>query len=401
MLVSQPRNGPNAQPGSQPGARPRLTHGVPPPDRSRPGGFGQNPWGQPPIGQQRPPAGQRPGQTNGRQPSWAPPGPGQSLSGLRIPPPSKRPNPLILPLLALLAVGVIGFIATIIIASSMTQHSTTTGGDVSSSGYQNEDYQVPPAALNPPPLPQPQTYSEARDWLTENAIYAGAVDSPVRCKLQELDLRTASNTRLTIHMNQMTECLMRVWGPPLEAAGFTPVRPSVTVYDGPVTTACGQLPNRNAVYCAADQQVYYAQDLPTVVPQELLGTQFITESIIAHEFGHAIQARTGILISNAAWEQQSSEQDALSLSRRLEMQADCFAGEFLSAVSESTSMQQSDLNSVGRLFYSFGDDVLRNEPGSVGNHGQGTNRQSWMSKGLSSPQIVTCNTFTADEQAVR
>ncbi len=320
---------------------------------------------------------------------------------MRIPPPPpKQSNPLGLTLLALLAVGVIGFVATII-ASSMTQHSTTTGGDVSSSGYQNEDYQVPPAALNPLPLPQPQTYSEARDWLTENAIYAGAVDSPVRCELQELDLRTASNTRLTTHMNQMTECLMRVWGPPLEAAGFTPVRPSVTVYDGPVTTACGQLPNRNAVYCAADQQVYYAQDLPTVVPQELLGTQFITESIIAHEFGHAIQARTGILISSAAWEQQSSEKDALSLSRRLEMQADCFAGEFLSAVSESTSMQQSDLNSVGRLFYSFGDDVLRNEPGFVGNHGQGTNRQSWMSKGLSSPQIVTCNTFTADEQAVR
>ena len=57
---------------------------------------------------------------------------------------------------------------------------------------------------------------------------------------------------------------------------------------------------------------------------------------MAHEFGHALQGRTGILISAHALGQESGGQGTeLQYMRRLETQADCFSGMFVRAVSRS------------------------------------------------------------------
>lgn len=288
-------------------------------------------------------------------------------------------------------------------ASPGSSDTSSSNGSTTESGtYLNDNYQVPAVSANPPALPEPQTYSEARQWITANKIYQQTVAKPVRCEMTDIDLSTASRAQLQAHLNELTGCLMRVWGPTLQDAGFIPVRPSVTIYSGSVTTKCGKLPSENAVYCGADQQIYYAANLPNLVPASLANSKFITESIIAHEFGHAIQARTGILISEQALEdQQSTKAAKYNLSRRTELQADCFAGEFVSSIAQSTGMNSTDLGNIGKLFYSFGDDQLTGDPTYVGNHGRGANRQAWMRAGMSNAVLTTCNTFTASNSSTQ
>ncbi|WIY82270.1 neutral zinc metallopeptidase [Propionimicrobium sp. PCR01-08-3] len=267
--------------------------------------------------------------------------------------------------------------------------------------YQNEDYQVPEVDTSPPEIPMPETYSEAQEWLTTNSIYDQGVAVPVRCEATPIDLMNASQAELENHLNEFTGCLMRVFGPTLEQAGYQAVRPSVTIYTTSVNTKCGEMPMQNAAYCAADQQVYYAADLPEIVPADLQGVNYVVESVIAHEFGHAIQARTGILISEVAWEQNSDEATANNFSRRLEVQADCFAGEFIQSVGYSVGVDDTSAQELSELFYSIGDDVLTGDPNYDGNHGHGDTRQAWFMAGYQNSLLSSCNTFTVGDAEVK
>ena len=95
--------------------------------------------------------------------------------------------------------------------------------------------------------------------------------------------------------DELTACLMRVWAPTLQEAGYEAVRPTVTVYSTPISTPCGDMPMENAAYCMVDQQIYYASDLTDIIPKDLSNVPHTADAVMAHEFGHAIQARTGIL----------------------------------------------------------------------------------------------------------
>jgi len=99
--------------------------------------------------------------------------------------------------------------------------------------------------------------------------------------------------------------------------------------------------------------------LPQAIPSELRSSRFIVEVIVAHEFGHAVQARTGILsaahgLSDAA----TTTTDSNQWSRRTELQADCFAGLFIRSVSKSAGISQQDLDNIATLMVAFGDDSL-------------------------------------------
>ena len=286
------------------------------------------------------------------------------------------------------------------------------GGDVESSGRQPDAVPtavapttpaapVPEPDYNPPPIPQPETYEEATEWLTSNRVYGQAVAVPTDCQVAEIDITRASVTQLSAHFNELTACLMRVWQGPLEAAGFQLPRPPVTVYTEPITTGCGSLNDVNAVYCAADQRIYYAQPLYRIFPADQQRARFVAEMILAHEFGHTIQARTGILISSMAWEQQSSTSEARVFSRRLEVQADCLSGMFTTAVAQSSGLSAREQANLQELAYNLGDDVLTGQAGYEGDHGSGRARERWFTAGQESAAIDSCNTYTVPASQVR
>jgi len=260
---------------------------------------------------------------------------------------------------------------------------------------------VPAPDTNPPELPQPTTYEEAETWLVSNPVYEQIAPVPTDCAVPRIDITTASAADLTTHLNELTACLWRVWSGPLESAGFQLPRPPVTVYTEPITTGCGNLDEVNAVYCAADQRIYYAKPLWKIFPPEQQKAPFVVESILAHEFGHTIQARTGILISGKALEQRMSDADAIVASRRMETQADCFAAKYVRSVAQSQSLDQAKLAAIDTLVYNLGDDVLSGKPNINGGHGLGKTRQAWFSTGMGSDTLQGCNTFNVPANQVR
>lgn len=287
--------------------------------------------------------------------------------------------------------------------TSATAAPTASGSPTSGtgpSGYQNEGYQAPPADLNPPNLPVAQTEAEARTWLTANDLYSQSVPSPTRCTMTPI---TGNNTttQLEAKLNAEMACLMAVWEPPVTAAGYVMPRPPVRVYTTSVTTACGVMKEVNASYCAGDQRVYYAKSLLQELPSQVGGTKYAAETVIAHEFGHAVQARTGLLLAEKALEQQASKNDALVLSRRAEQQADCFAGLYIASVARSQGLTTSDLDALVRMTYQLGDDVLSGNPNVNESHGSGQNRQAWFTKGVQTAQIGACNTWVVPATQVR
>jgi len=272
-----------------------------------------------------------------------------------------------------------------------TSPSSPQGGT-----FVNDTYQVPEPDLNPPELPMPQTYDEAATWLMSNVFYNQTIPVPVRCEIPAIDPATASKAQLQTYLNDAIACLMRVWAPELQASGYNAARPSVTIYSGQMQSPCGKLPSENAVYCSADQQVYYAKDLPALFPSSQ-HDPLVPVAVVAHEFGHALQAQSGILYSESAWQQhyENSGDTTTShdLSRRTEMQADCFAGAFFQAVTQSVRITPQQLAAITGVFFAIGDDQLSGDPTIDGDHGLGANRKAWMNTGLTSTRIGACNTF--------
>ena len=335
---------------------------------------------------------------------YPPPGFGRQSFGGGVPqygptppmPAPRRRNPLRFLLLVIIILG----LATIV-GLAITGLSSASGSGSSAGAFQNDDYQVPPPDTNPPPIPLPQTYEQAEQWITNSRLYSQTVPVPVRCNSQPINVTTASDAQLKSHFEGLMECLVRVWEPPVTNARFIIVRPTVTIYGKELTTKCGRT-GVNAFYCTADQQVYYSNLLPQALPSEVRNNKWTADIVMAHEFGHAVQGRTGILVSGHALGQESGDEGtALQYMRRLETQADCFSGMFVRSVSLSLGVQQQDLEGILTTYAAIGDDNLSGQRDVVGNHGLGRSRQYWGNTGMANSEVGKCNTFVAPARLVR
>ncbi|WP_203568203.1 neutral zinc metallopeptidase [Aestuariimicrobium ganziense] len=366
-------------------------------------------WGRPPAPAPRAgnPAQQGWNQQGWNQPEWSqqqwgtPPGVGPEAYGpapqwntQTTPAPQRRPN------LSLVLASIAAVLSLVLVAVVATSLHNPGGSDVA---YHNEDYQVPEPSTVPPPLVIPTSMDEVDTYLRNNRLYGQQVASPVRCDVQPVDVLTATEVEIKRQMDALTACLTRVWVDPLTAADYTVVRPITNVYREKVNTPCGNnIPGGNAFYCPANQQLYYSTTLPRVLPAELRGKPFLFEVVMAHEYAHLLQGRTGLIASTRIAQQDvSSKAEVNQLNRRLELQADCLMGQFIRSVSQSMSMSQSDVETIMQISMAIGDDTLSKKPEVDGGHGLGRSRAYWSQMGLASASVGACNTFTADPPLVR
>ncbi len=353
--------------GSPPPGAPSTASAYRVPNQAPPG-YGYPGFGQPPFG--------------GGMPAYGPPTP--------LPRPRTR-HPARTLLLALLGLALVALAGLVIV--SLTAPS-------SDGAYVNDDYEVPPPDTAPPPLPQPDTYQQAEQWVTANAFYAQTAPAPVRCDSQPINVNSASDRQLDAHFEGLMECLVRVWQPPVTAADFQIVRPTVTIYGDKITTKCGSV-GVNAFYCSADQQLYYSNLLPQAIPSAA-ENKWTADIIMAHEYAHLLQGRTGILVSTHALAQRSGDKATeYAYIRRLETQADCFSGMFIRAVSASLGVRQDDLEGIEATYVAVGDDTLSDDPNVVGNHGLARSRLFWGRRGVGTSAVGDCNTFRAPAEQVR
>ena len=367
-MTQQPWTGspPPGAPSMAPAYR-GLTQGQP--------GYGYPGFAQPPFG------------------AAGPVGAGGPAYGPTAPPQHPRaPRPARTLLLALLALALVA-LAGLAIVSLTAQPSEVA--------YVNDDYEVPPPDTAPPPLPQPETYDQAEQWITASAFYLQTVPAPVRCDSLPINVTTATDERLDAHFESLMECLVRVWQPPIVAANFQIVRPTVTIYGDKITTKCGDV-GVNAFYCSADQQLYYSNQLPQVIPSAA-ENEWTADIIMAHEYAHLLQGRTGYSPSRPTPGPAQRRQGGPSTAyiRRLETQADCFSGMFIRSASVSLGIQQNDLDGIEATYEAIGDDTLTGDPNVVGNHGLARSRLFWGNRGIGTSAVGDCNTFVAPEAQVR
>lgn len=350
-----------------------------------------------PVAQQGPPPGWS------RQ-AWDQPRPGfplqqqRVLPGWRPAPPPRRRSPL--PALAVAS--------TILVVLLFHAFSSQSGDDTVASNYQNEDYVVPRAGEEVSRIPVPEYEEEIDQWLQDNALYSAALAVPVRCEVEPIrDPSALSDDALQVRMRGYVECLTRVWGPVLEAAGHEAYQPTLFVYPAgrEVTTSCGTQESINAFYCGADQNLYLAADVLRILPADLARSPEAFDLIVAHEYGHAVQGRSGVFAaSHFLTEDSASPSAALEVSRRVEVQADCFAGAAMNSVAESMRTGAAERGTVADISYEIGDDRILERFGQdaeEGDHGTGTNRRLWAERGLQGGELSTCNTFIAPAAEVR
>jgi predicted metalloprotease len=141
---------------------------------------------------------------------------------------------------------------------------------------------------------------------------------------------------------------------------------SFVAYNSPIDTACGEALPFNAFYCSRDHAIYYHYDFL----QEQLDTDgdFAPVTIIAHEWGHLVQANLGLL-------------ETAQYTIQLELQADCFAGAWAASAGEADLLEEGDLEEGATALFRAGDnlDTPWFDPGA---HGQPDQRVDAFGIGL-------------------
>ncbi|GAA5045364.1 neutral zinc metallopeptidase [Nocardia callitridis] len=193
-------------------------------------------------------------------------------------------------------------------------------------------------------------------------------------------------------------CLASAWEPVLRAAGLPFERPqlNVTADTSGISTPCtGTTTNFAAFYCSANKTIY----MPiSQLQTEMFGDDWVVYlSVFAHEYGHHVQAVAGILGKAnrdrvAAGVRSTS---GLELSRRVELQANCFDGMYLGSSEDGGSLTSSQLNDATEDSHNRGD-----SGGDMRDHGSAAHGGQWFEAGAEHNRTQQCNTFTASSGEV-
>jgi uncharacterized protein len=121
---------------------------------------------------------------------------------------------------------------------------------------------------------------------------------------------------------------------------------------------------------------------------------------VAHEFGHHLQGASGMLSEYAQRSYGTkSRGERYLLSRRLELQAQCFEGIFLAVTAESIGISSSDRDQL-RMWHAYTGD--EDPPGSrKPDHGSSAAQIRWLNRGMESADFGRCNTWTAKKKSVK
>jgi predicted metalloprotease len=154
-------------------------------------------------------------------------------------------------------------------------------------------------------------------------------------------------------------------------------------------------------YCPVDERVYIDLGFYRELAHRFGAPgDFAQAYVIAHEIGHHVQNLLGI--SERVHRAPRSEQrGATSLSVRLELQADCFAGVWGNSTAQRQLLESGDVEEALGAASAIGDDRLERQAGGTvapetWTHGSSTERVRWFRRGYDGGRIEGCDTFATD-----
>ena len=221
------------------------------------------------------------------------------------------------------------------------------------------------------------------------------------------DLGTRCNTEGAIE--KYDDCFLvkvyneinEVWDAEFGRAGESYEQPGLVFFTQGVSTGCGQASSQvGPFYCPPDQGIFI--DIGFL---EQLQQQFGAEGryaqayILAHEAGHHLQTLFGTERKvRAAQQSNPGQQNELSIA--MELQADCYAGVWSKLADDAgnVSVGEAEIDQALEAAAAVGDDRIQQKTqGRVDpeawTHGSAAQRKQWFSKGRSSGDLNSCDTF--------
>lgn len=200
--------------------------------------------------------------------------------------------------------------------------------------------------------------------IDEGGTEAADADRPVTPEVNLDDALNEVKLDLETLIDLAVRDIDQFWRAEFETLEFRYFPPTeVSGYDSPIQTACGLASPNNAFYCGRSHSIHYDVNFLGRI-QERIGN-FAAVAVIAHEWGHAIQAHFGfsrITILN-------------------ELQADCMAGAYAQTARGSILWDNQDISDGVTLFGLIGD--RGNTPWyAPGAHGSSDERSNAFDSGL-------------------
>ncbi len=367
--------------GGRPGYGPRPT---PPPRHGQRPGYGPPPGYAAPQGYPAPRGYAGPhaysaapgyGPPQAYRPPMPPPMP-YGPPGRAPMPPRKRGGGRVLALLLVVAVVVVGGLVRAAIRFDGPEHRAT-GPDPSFTYTPDGSPGVSETATNP--------------LLTD----PDATLLPADCDYAPWGTQVDTARRF---FESAAACLEDAWQPVLAQVNlpFTPPALNVSATTAGISTPCtGSTTNFAAFYCPANKTIY--------MPISQLQTDLFKDnwviylSVFAHEYGHHVQAMSGILrkANSERVDAGTRSERGLELSRRIELQAQCFDGMYLGSAQDGGALTTAQIGLAVRDAGGRGDG-----PTDSPDHGSPDNSGAWFELGVEHNRTAQCNTFSAPAAAV-
>lgn len=194
-----------------------------------------------------------------------------------------------------------------------------------------------------------------------------------------------------------------VWQGIFEASGLTYAVPTLVLFRGSTQSACGGA--NSAVgphYCPLDETIYLDETFFDEMTRRFgaSGGDVAEAYVIAHEVGHHVQNRIGLMdeVRNAQ-QAAGSQQAANELSISMELQADCYAGIWANSLRDAGVFLPGEIAEAIDAAEAVGDDrIQQSVEGQITperwTHGSSAQRVEWFTVGYDTGDPSRCDPFS-------
>lgn len=180
--------------------------------------------------------------------------------------------------------------------------------------------------------------------------------------------------------------------------------PKMILFKNRINSGCGAATSQTGpFYCPADQSIYIDLSFHQDLKRQFKATgDFAMAYVVAHEVGHHVQTLLGVSQEVNNYRNKLSEKDYNQLLKRLELQADYYAGVWAHHQSERNLLSINDIDEAVEAAAAIGDDKIQQmSQGYVVpdkfTHGTSNQRVKWLKRGFEYGTLTDGNTFELSE----
>ena len=211
-----------------------------------------------------------------------------------------------------------------------------------------------------------------------------------------LDPSVDPETDLARYLEEVLQDNQAMWVGVFQEAQLEYRPTDLVVFNGSTNSDCGGAQAQSGPhYCPVDQLAYMDLDFLAELQRRFGAAGDLAQAyILAHEVGHHVQQQLGIT-------EQVQNAGSNEASIALELQADCFAGVWLSTLQSGASaalLEEGDLQEALNAAAAVGDDAIQQQTTGRVNpeswtHGSSEQRSEWLNRGFTTGSPSSCDTF--------